>query len=162
MSRPRFAALCCCLLVTFGCRIEDHTPTGSRRDDEAIQRLLTNYARDLSARDWDCVRDLFWHEATYELATRSANIIMPIDSARRTLLPRTFAADTTGFEVRILRADTRQEGDLAAAWVITRRRIPHGGFVAEDDRTEHLVLRRIGAEWRILNIALTDGGRRRS
>ena len=35
-----------------GCRIEDHTPTGSRRDEDAVQALVARYARRLSERDW--------------------------------------------------------------------------------------------------------------
>jgi hypothetical protein len=34
--------------------------------------------------------------------------------------------------------------------------------VRESDYTEHLVLRRVGGEWRILSIALAGGPRRRS
>jgi hypothetical protein len=161
MYRFRAAALWCCLLVG-ACRIEDRTPTGSRRDDEAIQRVLAQYARALSARDWPAVRTLFWGEATYELATPATNIVLPIDSVRTRLLPPRLAGDTQAFEVRILRSDTRQEGDLAAAWLVSRRRVPHGGYIAEADWTEHVVLRRIGGEWRIINIALAGGARRRS
>jgi hypothetical protein len=56
------------------------------------------------------------------------------------------------FDVRILRTDFRQQGDLAAAWVITRRRTPSG-------RTEHVVLRRIDGDWRILSVAVVSSPR---
>lgn len=162
MFRCRAAAICCCLLVA-ACRIEDHTPTGSRRDDEAIQRILAAYARGLSAQDWARLRELFWQEATYELATPTRNLILPIDSARVRLLGAGGREDAGALEVRIIRADTRQEGDLAAAWVVSRRRVvPRAGPAAEADWTEHVLLRRIGGEWRILNVALAAGTRRRS
>ncbi len=164
MFRWRAAAIGCCLLLA-ACRIEDHTPTGSRRDDEAIQRILAAYARGLSARNWAQVRELFWQEATYELATPTRNLVLPIDSARTRLLGAGGRGRDQGgvLEVRIIRADTRQEGDLAAAWVVSRRRVvPPAGPAAEADWTEHVLLRRIGGEWRILNVALAAGPRRRS
>jgi len=50
MSRLRLAALCVGVLVVGGCRIEDRTPTGTRRDEDRIQHLISHYARSLSAR----------------------------------------------------------------------------------------------------------------
>ena len=161
MFRLRPAAVACALAVA-ACRIEDHTPTGSRSDDEAIQHVLTEYTRGLSARDWSCVRGLFWDEATYEMTLPTRNLVLPIDSARPRLLPPGHSGDGRSFDVRILRADTRQEGDLAATWLISRRRLtsPAGVFL-ESDWTEHVILRRVGSDWRILSIALA-GGRRRT
>lgn len=162
MFRPRTAAVACALLAA-ACRIEDHTPTGSRTDDEAIQHVLVEYTRALSARDWPCLRELFWGEATYELALPTRNLVLPIDSARQRLLPPNDSGAGGSFDVRILRSDTRQEGDLAAAWLLSRRRLASpAGAVRESDYTEHLVLRRVGGEWRILSIALAGGPRRRS
>ena len=65
MRRLRLAALGLGLLLTAGCRIEDHTPTGTRRDEDRIQHLISRYARSLSARDWSGVRSLFWQDGTY-------------------------------------------------------------------------------------------------
>jgi hypothetical protein len=162
MFRLRPAAVACALVVG-ACRIEDHTPTGSRSDDEAIQHVLTEYTRALSARDWPCVRELFWGEATYEMALSTSNLVLPIDSARRRLLPPGDAGDGRTFDVRVLRADTRQEGDLAATWLVSRHRLTSpAGVVLESDWTEHLVLRRVAGEWRILSIALAAGARHRS
>jgi hypothetical protein len=162
MFRLRFAAVACGLLVA-ACRIEDHTPTGSRNDDEAIQHVLVEYTRDLSARDWPCVRELFWGEAVYAVALPTRNLVLPIDSARQRLLPPGEAGDGRAFDVRILRSDTRQEGDIAAAWLVSRRRLTSpAGVVLESDWTEHVVLRRVSGEWRILSIALAGGARRRS
>jgi hypothetical protein len=47
----------------------------------------------------------------------------------------------------------RQEGDLAAAWVVTRRKVPAGSTFSERDLIEHVVLRRIDGDWRILSVA---------
>jgi len=160
MIRLRSAAVACALVIG-ACRIEDHTPTGSRSDDEAIQHVLMEYTRGLSARDWPCVRELFWNDATYEMTLPTRNLILPIDSARPRLLPSGDPGDGRSFDVRVLRADTRQEGDLAATWLVTRRRLTSpAGVVLESDWTEHVILRRIAGEWRVLSIALA-GGRRR-
>ena len=45
-------ALLAVLLAASACRIEDRTPTGTRRDEDAIQQLVAAYARTLSDRDW--------------------------------------------------------------------------------------------------------------
>ena len=143
-------------LLAAACAIEDRTPTGTRRDDEAIQRLLLAYARAVEAGRWETVRALCWDEATYHAATPTGNLVLPLDSARSRLLP----SDGTAMELRILRSDARQEGDLAAAWLVSGRRPVEGA--PETDWTEHLVLRRIGGEWKILAIAPANGVRRRS
>jgi hypothetical protein len=57
------------------------------------------------------------------------------------------------FDVRVLRTDLRQEGDLAAVWVTTRRRTPSGPGGLEREWVEHVVLRRIDGDWRILSVA---------
>jgi hypothetical protein len=161
MIRLRAAAVACALVVA-ACRIEDHTPTGSRSDDEAIQRVLAEYTRGLSARDWPAIRGLFWGEATYEMTLPTRNLILPIDSARTRLLPPGEPGDGRTFDVRVLRTDTRQEGDLAASWLVSRRTLTSGGGVMlERDWTEHITLRRVNGEWRILSIALA-GGRHRT
>ena len=45
-------ALLAVLLAASACRIEDRTPTGTRRDEDAVQALVAGYARTLSDRDW--------------------------------------------------------------------------------------------------------------
>jgi hypothetical protein len=146
------------VLIIAACVVEDRTPTGTRRDDEAIQRLLVAYARAIEAGRWDDVRNLCWNEATYQVATPTRNLVLPLDSARSRLVPEQRAP----MEIRILRSDARQEGDLAAAWLVSGRRSAADGAGPETDWTEHLVLRRIGGEWKILVIAPANGVRPRS
>jgi hypothetical protein len=161
MIRLRPAAVACALVVA-ACRIEDHTPTGSRSDDEAIQHVLAQYTQGLSARDWPAVRGLFWEDATYQMTLPTRNLVLPIDSARPRLLPPGEPGDGRIFDVRIVRNDTRQEGDLAASWLVSRRTLTSGaGVLLESDWTEHVILRRVAGEWRILSIALA-GGRHRT
>jgi SnoaL-like domain len=164
MSRLRQAALCIGLLVAGGCRIEDRTPTGTRRDEDRIQHLISRYARSLSARDWSGVRSLFWQDGTYAGplgpgAPTDYHQSVSIDAALRVLDRWLQGAERGNFDVRVLRTDLRQEGDLAAAWVVTRRRIPAGSTSTERDWIEHVVLRRIDGDWRILSVAAASAPR---
>jgi hypothetical protein len=150
------AALCLGATATAACRIEDHTPAGTRRDEDAVQEIIARYARRLSDRDWDRVRALFWRNGTYSgpLIPRSAGNALPIDSALHVIARSLEGPEAATFDVRTLRTDFRQEGDLAAVWVTLRRRVPlPGAGPVERDWVEHLVLRRIGSNWRILSVA---------
>ena len=150
------AALCIGATAMAACRIEDHTPAGTRRDEDAVQEILARYARRLSSRDWDRVRALFWRNGTYSgpMVPRSAGNALPIDSALNVIARSLEGPTAATFDVRTLRTDFRQEGDLAAVWVTLRRRTPlPGAGPVERDWVEHLVLRRIGSNWRILSVA---------
>jgi hypothetical protein len=163
MSRLRRTALCLGLMLAAGCRIEDHTPTGTRRDEEAVQALVSRYARTLSDRDWGGARALFWPDAIYSgpmLPTEDgAHQAVPIGLALGMIARRVEGLDSGRFDVRVLRSDYRQDGDLAAVWLTTRRLLPVAGSVIDGEWIEHLVLRRIGGEWRILSLAATASPR---
>lgn len=60
------------------------------------------------------------------------------------------AGDPDPRDMRVVRLDIRQEGDLAAAWVTAR--LP--GRKPDQDIIEHFVLRRDGATWRVVNVAV--------
>ena len=164
MNRLRRTVLCLGLLLAVGCRIEDHTPTGTRQDEEAVEALVARYARTLSARDWGGVRALFWPDATYSgplvLATGNGHQSVPVDLALGVLARRIEGLAPGRFDVRVLRSDYRQDGDLAAVWLLTRRPLPVAGSVRAGEWIEHLVLRRIDGEWRILSVAATPSRRR--
>ncbi len=157
MRRLFLAALGLGLVMVVGCRIEDRTPAGTRRDEDALQALLARYSRDLADRNWADVRGLFWGEGNYSgpLVPRSVGRAVSIDSALRVIAFHVNGAEPQSYDVRVLRTDLRQDGDLAAAWVIVRRRMPISGSSGwvERDWLEHLVLRRIGGRWRILSVA---------
>jgi hypothetical protein len=163
MSRLRRTALCLGLLLAAGCRIEDHTPTGTRRDEEAVQALVSRYARTLSDRDWAGARALFWPDAIYSgpmLPNEGgAHQAVPIGLALGMIARRVEGIDPRRFDVRVLRSDYRQDGDLAAVWLTTRRLLPVAGSVIDGEWIEHLVLRRMGGEWRILSLAATASPR---
>lgn len=163
MHRLRRTALGLGLLVVLGCHIEDHTPTGSRLDEEAVQALVARYARTLSERDWSGARALFWPDGSYSgpmlPAASSGHQAVPIDLALNLIARRVEGVGKERFDVRVLRSDFRQDGDLAAVWLTTRRLLPVAGSVVDGEWIEHLVLRRIDGEWRILSIAATASPR---
>jgi len=163
MHRLSRAALCLGLLVAVGCHIEDHTPAGSRHDEEAVQALVSSYARTLSERDWIGARALFWPDASYSgpmlPASGSGHQAIPIDLALSLIARRVEGIGMERFDVRVLRSDYRQDGDLAAVWLTTRRLRPVAGSVIDGEWIEHLVLRRISGEWRILSVAATASPR---
>jgi hypothetical protein len=88
------------------------------------------------------------------MVPRSAGNALSIDSALHVIARTLEGPDAEVFDVRVLRTDLRQEGDLTAVWVTLRRRVPlPGAGPVERDWVEHLVLRRIGSNWRILSVA---------
>jgi hypothetical protein len=121
--------------------------------------LLSRYARSLSQRDWGRVRSLFWQDGTYAGpigpgAPSDYHQAISIDAALRVLERWLHGVERQNFEVRVLRTDLRQEGDLAAAWLVTRRTTPSGPTGIEGEWIEHVVLRRIDGDWRILSVAV--------
>jgi hypothetical protein len=164
VNHLRLAVLCLGTLLAGGCSIEDHTPTGTRRDEDTIHQLLGRYARGLSQREWGGVRSLFWQDGSYSGpvgpgAPTNYHQAVPIDTALRVLDRWLRGVELQNFDVRILRTDLRQQGDLAAAWVITRRRTPSGPGSLEREWMEHVVLRRIDGDWRILSVAVVSSPR---
>ena len=158
MNGLRLAAVGLAIFAVGGCQIEDRTPTGTRRDEDTIQHLISRYARRLSERDWTGVRALFWQDGTYAGpigpgAPSDYHQAVSIDAALRVFDRWLRGVEPRNFDVRILRTDLRQEGDLAAAWVVTRRLTPSGPGAVERDWIEHVVLRRIDGDWRILSVA---------
>jgi hypothetical protein len=111
-GRSGLASLLGLAVLLSACTIEDRTPTGSRKDQAEIQRLIYAYHR--------------------------AAGVDP-------------SGDPSPGELRVVRMDLRQVGDLAAAWVTTRLPGPGDGEVVE-----HFVLRRSGDEWRVVNVGVAS------
>jgi hypothetical protein len=133
----------------------------------AVHQLLNRYAQRLSEHDWAGVRALFWQDGSYSgpigpATSPGHHQAISIDTALRVLERWLGGADRENFDVRVLRTDFRQQGDLAAAWVVTRRRTPSGSTSLERDWVEHVVLRQIDGDWRILSVAVVSpqGGAR--
>ena len=159
MSRLRTAALLAGVLCLAACRIEDRTPAGSRRDDDAIHALLTTYYQSLAEKDWATSRSLFWDSATVELRRSDADASwhdFRTADAYHQYLSRTYAsASSRVLGVRMFRVDVRQQGDLASAWVITRRRPDTGEGRNEVGTADNVMLRRQHGAWRITGLAST-------
>jgi hypothetical protein len=107
------------------------------------------------------VRSLFWQDGTYAGpigpgAPTNYHQALSIDAAIRILDRWLRGVERQNFDVRVLRTDLRQEGDLAAAWLVTRRITPSGPTRIEGDWIEHIVLRRIDGDWRILSVAVAS------
>jgi hypothetical protein len=107
------------------------------------------------------VRSLFWQDGTYAGpigpgVPSDYHQAISIDVAIHTFERWLRGVEPQNFDVRVLRTDLRQEGDLAAAWVVTRRRTPSGPTSVERDWIEHVVLRRIDGDWRILSVAVAS------
>jgi hypothetical protein len=101
---------------------------------------------------------LFWQDGMYAGpvglgAPSNYHQAITIDAALRVMDRWLRGVEPENFDVRVLRTDLRQEGDLAAAWLVTRRRTPSGPGAIERDWIEHVVLRRIDGDWRILSVA---------
>ncbi len=163
-GRP-LEAFCLVIALMLGaaCRIEDHSPTGTRRDEAEIRTLLANYHRNLAARDWIKCREAFWKGATYATGDAEQGIqSFPIDSLFASLTRAGGKAGPEVFDVRVLRTEIRQQSDLAAAWVLVRWHTPDVSPTSGTDMVEHFVLRRLGAQWKVANLAIARSSQERS
>ena len=113
------------------------------------------------------MRSLFWQDGSYAgpigpSAPASYHQAVSIDAALQSMERWLRGVEPRNFDVRVVRTDLRQDGDLAAAWLTTRRVTPSGPTAIEGDWVEHIVLRRIDDDWRILSVAVATPGRRGS
>ncbi len=110
------------------------------------------------------MRALFWRDGIYAGplgpgAPTDSHQAVSIDAAVRILERWLRGVERENFDVRVLRTDFRQQGDLAAVWIVTRRRVPSGSIAIEREWIEHVQLRRIDDEWRILSVAAVSSPR---
>ena len=113
------------------------------------------------------MRSLFWQDGSFAGpigpgAPASYHQAVSIDAALQSMERWLRGVERRNFDVRVVRTDLRQEGDLAAAWLTTRRITPSGPGAIEGDWLEHIVLRRIDDDWRILSVAVASPKRRSS
>ena len=154
MRRLPAVALVIGALAIGGCRIEDRSPTGTRRDDDAIRALVATYYQSVGTHDWATSRSLFWDSAAVELrgpAPAEWRTFRTADAYHQ-FLSRSFAT-APALAVRMFRLDIRQQGDLASAWVITRRRPTGQEGRGEVGTADNLLLWRRDGAWRILALA---------
>ena len=133
---------CLLLLVGLGlggaCRIEDHTPAGSRGDEALVRDAVVGFFQARAARDWPRLASLLE-------GSSSPNGLSPEQYVAR--LQRLPGGGPN--PERIIRADYRQVADLASAWVVVSSQGLRG------PRAYIIVLHRAGSAWRIRSIATT-------
>ena len=139
------------------CRIEDRTPTGSRRDDQSIRAVVATYYRSLSARDWPSSRSLFADSA--QIMVRGAddtswNHFAGSEPYHLELIRQARDRPIEAGEVLVARLDVRQEGELAAVWVSARHHVSDPEH-AESRSADHFVLRRVDGAWRVVALYST-------
>ena len=143
----RLGAAMAVVLILAGCRIENRAPAGSLRDDEAIRGVVSTYYRASSGGDWAAVRALFWDGALIQRGPAEGAGWRAFES------PDAFQGwlEAGGWAAPLepVRIDPRQDGDLAAVWVTTRRAGTERGMASSD----HFLLRRIDGAWRITSLA---------
>lgn len=143
----RLGAAMAVVLVLAGCRIENRAPAGSLADDEAIRAVVATYYRSSTGGDWAGVRDLFWDGATIQRGPAEGGSWRAFES------PEAFQGwlEAGGWAAPLepVRVEPRQDGDLAAVWVTTRRAGTERGMASSD----HFLLRRIDGAWRITSLA---------
>ena len=162
MSKTRTLALLGLGLLS-ACHLEDHTPSGSRRDEAQIRGVLFEFYRGLAAMDWGHVRNFFTPDGRVSFVAISPGDslaqarVVPADSAL--LAWARLAGEQQGSrgEARMIRADLRQADGMAAAWVTVRLNLPfqrQPGEVADVDAVEHMVLHRTDEGWRIALLSI--------
>lgn len=138
------------------CRIEDRTPTGTRRDEDAVRAAVASFYRTASAQHWDSTRALLWDSAAVEVRPRADSGWLAFRSAAdyvTYLAERDRGLRPGELGPRMTRTEFRQEGGIAAMWVAARlSELGLDGAVHEVARTDHFVLRRVGDRWEIVNL----------
>ena len=155
--RPRRSWLVLALLALTACRIEDRTPTGSRRDDQSIRAVVATYYRSLSARDWPSSRSLFADSARIMVRGVDDTAWSHFGDAEAyhlELIRRARDRRIEAGEVLVARLDVRQEGELAAVWVSARHHVSDPER-AESRSADHFVLRRVDGAWRVVALYST-------
>ena len=143
----RLGAAMAVVLMLAGCRIENRAPAGSLRDDEAIRGVVSTYYRASTSGEWARVRELFWDGALIQRGPAEGGGWRTFES------PDAFQGwlEAGGWAAPLepVRIEPRQDGDLAAVWVTTRRAGTERGLASSD----HFLLRRMDGDWRITSLA---------
>lgn len=150
-----------------GCRIEERIPDSvasppAATDTTAVLAELQAYYRDFSARDWEAFQSHFWPGADITTVwqrpgdTVSRVLVMPV--------PEFVAQAPQGpdsreiFEERPMSSRIDVQRDLATAWVRYHARFGDPGDVREWEGHDVFTLMRVGAVWKIVELAFTSEG----
>ena len=158
MSLSRRLAFCGLALVA-GCRLEDHTPEGSRRDEAQIREVIVEYYRAFARMDGAACRKFFARDGVVSrpsaVGDSTADVtITPADSFFLNITRISKGLGEVRGEVHVLRVDLKQVDGVASVWATVRMDFPP--HVVE--QVEHLVLHRTSEGWRIILLSFTPSG----
>jgi hypothetical protein len=149
------------LFLLGGCRLEDHTPAGSRRDEAQIRGVINEYYRSFSELDWVGCRHFFLDRGMVSFGGAAGDTsqveaeVVPADSAFQWLAKMRESGILRPPQAQVIRTDLRQADGFAAVWVVVRQEVPrNGGPGASGEDLEHWVLRRTPEGWRVILLTL--------
>jgi len=149
------------LVLLAGCRLEDHTPAGSRRDEAQIRGVITEYYRSFSDRDWVGSRRFYLSRGMISFGGGTGDTshveaeVVPADSAFQWLARMQESGALPPPQAQVIRTDLRQADGFAAVWVTVRQDVPRNGAPsAPGEDLEHWVLRRTPDGWRVILLTL--------
>lgn len=142
----RHSCLVAAAVALVGCRFEDRTPGGARRDDTSVQALADGFYAALAGRDSTALGRTTYGGATALVGGgRNPPALIPVRSVlgvpdRRTTAPAP----------RIVRTELRPDGAVATARVVIASRTPDGR--GELEAMDFLSLARVGDQWRVAHV----------
>ncbi len=143
MLPTRYVLAAAILVAASGCRFEDRTPGGARRDDLSLDRVAGVFYGALARHDTAALARI-----TFPTATAL------VDDGRRpaSLVPIPAVLDVPGARTalpvpRIVRTELRAEGGAATARVVIAVSAPR-----EMEAVDVLTLAREGGSWRVAHV----------
>jgi hypothetical protein len=140
---------CVVLGITLaGCRFEERSPSGSRRDDLALERTVTAFYRALATRDTAALRDVTFAGGSALLDVTGSDVtLVPLGALLGVPERRTLANPP-----RQIRSEVRMDGTIASVRVVLVATREDG--VGELETTDLLTLGRREGQWRIAHTQL--------
>lgn len=131
------------LLAAAACRFQDRTPGGSRRDEQAVQGVVSSFYQAIGARDLNALERFTLPSATALLASEgSSPVLVPM----RTMVSVPERRNQGG-GARIVRTELRPDGGVATDRVVISGRSADGQ--REFEATDVLTLAREGGRWHV-------------
>ena len=142
----RRPALLVPLLLAASCRFQDLTPPATRRDEVAVQAVVTSFYQAIGSRN---------HAALQRVALGSATALLAGDRNPPVLVPLRTMIDVPerrnqGGGVRTTRAELRVDGDIATDRIVVVSRSSDGR--RELEAADVFSLARHENEWRVAHV----------
>lgn len=129
--------------VLMGCQFEVRPPSGSRRDDAAVQATVDGFYRALAARDTTALEAVAFTGGSALLDATGRNVTLVPMLALLGIPERR----TAGSPLRLVHSEFRVDGNTAVARVVVTA--PAGGVGGEVEAADLLTLGRRDGTWRI-------------